>query len=123
MKEKLLYWSPRILSILVILFMIMFSFDVFGGNAPIGTKLLGFLMHNIPAIILTGVLILAWKWEVAGGILFILAAIAGTIFFRSFEGNPGSLIVLAPFCIIGILFIVHHMIFRNNNVSKVEKYR
>lgn len=120
MKEKLLYWSPRILSMLVILFMIMFSFDVFSGNSPVGMKLLGFLMHNIPAVILTGVLLIAWKWEVAGGILFILAAIAGTIFFGSFEGNPGSLIILAPLCIAGILFIVHHLICKNTGISKVR---
>jgi hypothetical protein len=119
MKEKLLYWSPRILAVLAILFMIMFSFDVFGGNAPVGTKLLGFLMHNIPALILTVVLLVAWRWEIAGGVLFLLAAIAGTIFFRSFAGNPGSLIVLAPFCIIGILFIVHHLIYKNERVSKM----
>lgn len=117
MKEKLLFWSPRILSILAILFMIMFSFDAFGGNAPVGKKLLGFLMHNIPAIILTGVLLLAWKWEAVGGVLFLLAAIAGAIFFGSFAGNPGSLIVLAPFCIVGILFIVHHVLYKKSGVS------
>jgi hypothetical protein len=114
MKEKIFYWSPRILAILVILFMVMFSFDVFDGNAPLGSKLFGFLMHNIPALILTGVLLLAWKWEFAGGVLFLLAASAGAIFFGSFAGNPGSLIILAPFYIVGILFIVHQLIYKNS---------
>ncbi|MBK7713068.1 MAG: hypothetical protein IPN67_06265 [Bacteroidales bacterium] len=108
MKEKLLYWIPRILTILAILFMIMFSLDVFGGNEPVGRQLLGFLMHNIPAFILTAILFVAWKWEVTGGVLFIVAAIAGSFFFRAFSGNPASLIVMIPFCIVGILFILHH---------------
>jgi hypothetical protein len=115
MKEKILYWTPRILTILAILFMVMFSFDVFEGNEPIGRKLLGFLIHNIPVLILTGILIVAWIWELAGGILLIAAAIAASIFFRSFSGNPGSLIVLAPFAITGGLFILHHFLYKKNN--------
>lgn len=119
MNEKLFYWFPRILTILAILFMVMFSFDVFGGNEPLGRKLLGFLMHNIPALILTGILLVAWKWEVIGGVLFLLAAVAGSIFFRSFAGNPGSLIVLAPFCLVGILFIIHNLIYKNSSTAKM----
>jgi hypothetical protein len=108
MKTKAFYWIPRILAIVAILFMVMFSIDVFGGNEPLGRKLLGFLMHNIPAFILTGILVIAWKWEVIGGILFIIAAIAASLYFRAFSGNPGSMIVLAPFFITGLLFILHH---------------
>jgi len=108
----MLYWTPRILTILAILFMLMFSFDVFDGNEPVGAKLLGFLMHNIPVLILTGILVVAWKQELAGGVLLIAAAIAASIFFRSFSGNPWSLIVLAPFAIAGVLFILHYFLYR-----------
>jgi hypothetical protein len=111
MREKLLYWIPRILTILAILFMMMFSLDEFGGNDPLGRKLFGFLMHNIPVLILTAVLVIAWRWEVAGGSLFILAAIGESILFRSFSGNPWSLIVIAPFLIVGLLFILHHFLY------------
>jgi hypothetical protein len=111
MIRKILYWTPRILTILAILFMLMFSFDVFEGDESVGRKLLGFLIHNIPALILTGILIVAWKWEVAGGILLIAAAIAASIFFRSFAGNPGSIVVLAPFALAGGLFILHHFLY------------
>ena len=108
MTSKLLYWIPRILTIIAILFMLLFSFDSFSGNESFGKKMLGFFMHNIPVLLLTGVLVIAWKWEVIGGILFIIAAIAGSIFFKAFSGNPGSLIVLAPFFLTGLLFILHH---------------
>ncbi len=119
MKAKTLYWIPRILTILSILFMLMFSFDVFGGNEPLGRKLLGFLMHNIPVLILIGALIIAWKWEVVGGSLFIIAFIASCFFFRSFSGNPASLIVTTPFLITGILFIVHHLLYGKNPVKNL----
>jgi hypothetical protein len=114
MKAKILYWVPRIFTILAILFMMMFSMDVFSGNESLGRKLQGFLIHNIPVLILTGILIIAWIWEVAGGILFILAFIAASIFYRSFSGNPGSLVVIIPFLITGVLFILHHVLYGTN---------
>lgn len=120
MKAKLLYWIPRILTIVAILFMLMFSFDVFGGNESLGRKLLGFLMHNIPVLILIGVLIIAWKWEIFGGVLFIVAFVASCFLFRSFSGNPGSLIVTTPFLITGILFILHHVIYGSSSLKNFK---
>jgi hypothetical protein len=117
MISKTLYWVPRILTILAILFMTMFSFDVFGGNESLGIKLLGFLVHNIPVLILVGILIIAWKWEMAGGALFMLASVCGAVFFHSFSGNPASLIVIAPFLLTGLLFILHHVLY---HVAKKE---
>ena len=118
MKSKILYWIPRILTILSILFMTMFSLDAFGGNESFGAKMLGFLIHNIPVLILIAILIIAWKWEVEGGALFIIASIVGFIYFHSFSGNPGSLIVIAPFLIVGILFILHYVLYGRNPVRK-----
>jgi len=111
MKERIFLWIPRVLTILAILFMMMFSIDVFEGNEPLGIKLVGFLIHNIPAFLLTCVLVLAWKYEVAAGIIFIVFTIAGSFFLGVFSGNPGSLIVIGPFVIIGLLFILHHIMF------------
>jgi hypothetical protein len=110
MKEKILFWAPRILAILAILFMMLFSIDCFGENYTLREQLICFFMHNIPAYILMLALIIAWKWELAGGILFLLAAVAGSIYFRGFNGNPGVLIVLLPFVITGILFILHQVL-------------
>jgi len=118
MKEKALYWVPRIFTVLALLFMLMFSFDVFEENGPMGRKLLGFLMHNIPVLILVVVLIIAWKWELVGGIFFIVAFIVSCFFFHSFSGNPGSLIVTIPFLITGILFIIHHYLYGKNSIVK-----
>lgn len=69
---KWLYWSPRIISILFILFLFMFSFDVFEGNSGFWNIAFAFFMHNIPVLILTAVLIISWKYEIVGAIGFIL---------------------------------------------------
>jgi len=111
MIEKILYWTPRAIGVLGLLFMLMFSFDVFDGNAPLGKKLLGFLIHNIPVIILGLVIAAAWFWELEGGILIIAAALIACFKFNSFTTNKASLIIFIPFIITGILFIVHHLVF------------
>jgi hypothetical protein len=107
-KKRFLYWTPRILGMLAILFMMLFSLDCFDGDGKLGANLLCLLMHNIPALIILGVLIVAWKWELIGGILFLAASLTGMIFFNVFSGNWGALIVMTPFIITGILFILHH---------------
>jgi len=109
MKEKLLFWIPRILAIIAIGFMMMFSMDCFEMG---GTDILVCLfMHNIPALIIAAVLVIAWKWELPGGILFILVSIAGSVYFNGFGGNWGVLPIMAPFLVTGILFITHYYLY------------
>ena len=114
MKDKIFFWTPRVLCILAILFMMMFSLDEFDGKTSLHLEFLGFLIHNIPAFILTVVLVIAWKNEFVGGLIFMLLFIVMCILFRSFTGNPYSLIVIGPFLIIGILFLLHHSEFKKN---------
>ncbi len=110
MAKKVLYWTPRILGILAILFMMMFSLDCFGENESLKNQLICLFMHNIPAFICILALFIAWKWELIGGTIFILAFVAGTIYFNSFTGNWGSLIVISPFLVTGILFIADNRV-------------
>ncbi len=110
MSIKVLFWFPRILAILAILFMLMFGFDAFMGNEPFGKKILSFLMNSIPAFVMILVLILAWKKEMIGGMIFILVFIGLGFFFKSFSGNTASLGIITPFLLTGIMFIVHHFL-------------
>lgn len=110
MKNKLLYWSTRILAILAILFFFLFSFDCFEGGS-IKQQITCFLMHNIPAFILIIILLIAWRYEMIGGVMFIFAAFAGSIFFRVFAGNPWGLVVISPLLLIGTLFILQDGMF------------
>ena len=73
--NKFIFWAPRILAILFVLFLTLFSLDVLEGNYGFWGTIVGLLMHNIPAIILLIVLIISWKHEIVGGISFILAGV------------------------------------------------
>jgi hypothetical protein len=115
MAMKILYWFTRILAILSILFMMMFALDEFGGNEPLIRQLMGFLKHNIPVFALILALIIGWKYEIVGGVIFIIVFIALGILFKSFSGNTSSLIIIAPFCVVGILLILHQVLVGRSN--------
>lgn len=110
-----LFWIPRILSILFILFLAMFSLDVFDGSTEIFNIIIGLFMHNIPVFILAIIIWLSWRREWVAGIAFILAGIAYmTMIFVNMFNNPFewymisySFIIAGPAIIIGILFLIN----------------
>jgi len=73
--SKFIYWTPRILSIIFILFLALMSLDVFEGNYGFWGTIVGLFMHNIPAMILLIVLLISWKHEIVGGVGFITGGI------------------------------------------------
>jgi len=73
--NKFIYWAPRVLSIIFILFLSLFSLDIFEMGLDFWGTLLGLFMHNIPTLILLIVLLISWKHEIVGGIAFILAGL------------------------------------------------
>lgn len=64
MKNKFVYWTPKILGIILVLFLALMSLDVFEGNYGFWGTILALFMHNIPALILLIVLIISWKYEI-----------------------------------------------------------
>jgi hypothetical protein len=114
---RLFHWLPRILCILAILFISLFAADAFGSEETIWQQLSDFLKHLIPSFILIALLIVAWKWEYIGGIIFIVISLGLSpfVFMLNYNRNHSigmSLgIILAitfPFIFVGILFIISH---------------
>jgi hypothetical protein len=110
---KFVYWAPRILSILFLLFLTIFSFDVFDENLGFWGTILGLFMHNIPVLILLVAVIIAWKYEIVGGIVFILAGFV-YIWLAAIRGQielpmalAWSLVIAGPAFLIGILFLIN----------------
>lgn len=111
--NKFIFWTPRVLSILLIVFLAIFSLDVFDGDHGFWGTVLGLLIHNIPSFILLGILIISWKYEIIGGVAFILAGISYLVFTIVRETiEPWymslvlSLILVVSAFLIGILFLV-----------------
>jgi uncharacterized membrane protein YidH (DUF202 family) len=102
---KIIRWAPRLAAILIILFVSLFSLDVFEMEAAPLELLGGFLIHNIPSIAMLVLLILAWKRPVVGFVAFLFAAIIFALFFvRSIYSLPNLLLFVLPILLISFLF-------------------
>jgi hypothetical protein len=121
-----MHWIARILCIAAICFISLFSLDAFEPGRPPAEQLLGFLRHNIPSFILIGLLIVAWKWDLIGGVLIALIALllAPFVYSHNFNMNHSvgmSLGVVAminlPFIIVGALFMLSHYFHHRKHVS------
>jgi hypothetical protein len=110
-REKLIFWAPRIMSIIFVLFLALFSLDVFDMNLGFWETVLGLFMHNIPALFLLIVLLIAWKYEIVGAIFYTLAGLAYIVITATSVGFPlaltWSLTIAGPAILIGWLFYLN----------------
>jgi len=68
-------WSARILAVLYALFLSIFALDVFGEGFGFFDTLLALVMHLIPSILIATIIILAWRRELIGAIVFASLAL------------------------------------------------
>lgn len=109
-KNKLIYWLPRALSVFFVIFLAMFSLDVFEEGLGFWQRLLAFLMHNIPTFVMLSVLIVAWKREIVGAIAFLLLGLlyAGLVLIsRGFQW----FMLVWIFQISGLAFLIAYLFF------------
>ncbi|MFH1211278.1 MAG: hypothetical protein V1645_05195 [archaeon] len=112
---RFLFWAPRVLAVLFIVFLTLFSFDVFDDGFSL-LALAGFFIHSIPSIVLSAFLWFFWKKDKAAGITFIilwfLLAVFITVPRSLFVGDitiePVALILPSPLLVVGVLFLVNY---------------
>lgn len=104
--KAIFYWAPRIATILFAMFISLFSFDVFEECYSLFETILAFFIHLIPVFIVLFILIVSWKREWIGGILYI--TLAFIYIFVSLGKFNFSVFWIIPFplIIVGILFLV-----------------
>ncbi len=104
--KNILLKIAKILSIIYILFISMFAFDMFAENWIWYKILIGFLIHLIPSFVLIALLVWAWKKSLYGGIAFIVLSIIFTLFFKTYQMWQSLVFLTLPLLIIGVLFIL-----------------
>ncbi len=114
---KVFHWLPRILCILAILFVSLFAADAFAPELTIWQQLGAFVIHLIPSFILIAFLIVAWKWEYIGGIIFIIIGLGLSpfVFIHNYKMNDsiwmslGIIVAITiPFALVGVVFVISH---------------
>lgn len=109
-----LTWVLRGFLILTGLFFMLFSLDAFEGSASFWHKLGGFLIHNVFAFFIFGVLYVAWKRENLAGILLIVMSVCMVFIF----GGPSRIreatlmVISLPF-LVGVLFLVNYYLMKS----------
>ncbi len=128
MKNQLtvFHWLPRILCILAILFISMFALDAFAPGLTIWQQLADFGMHLVPSYILIALLVIAWKWEFAGGIIFLLIGLVTSpfIYTHNYDMNHSVwislrviLVINFPFVLVGVFFLLSNW-FKKKEANK-----
>lgn len=124
---KAIHWLPRILTILAICFVSLFALDTFDSNLTIMQQIIGFLMHLIPSFILLILLGIAWRYQLTGGIIFVVTGVVFGIFLYiwNFRMNHNVLITLGivaslalPFLVSGILFMLDYRNIRKGQITE-----
>jgi hypothetical protein len=101
--KQCLFWSPRVLSILFAVFVSLFALDVFSeGFGPVKT-ILDLLVHLLPTGIIAAVIVISWRREWIGAMLFT----AGGLYylFTALKHLDWVPTISGPAFAIGILFL------------------
>jgi len=99
-------WIARILTFIFAGFLSIFSLDVFSEAKGILDTAIDLFMHMIPSILLLLALIIAWRWEKIGSIIYLGL---GIFYILETWGKihwSGIILIASPVLIIAILFAV-----------------
>ena len=117
--EKILFWSPRVLGILIAIFVSLFALDVFGEGYSSWETIAALAMHLIPTLVILIVLGIAWRWEWTGGFLFVALGVLYITLFWEPSNLPAYLIISGPLFLVGILFLLDGC-YRKANLPKAD---
>ena len=110
--KKIIYWMPRLSSILWILILLLTSSQTIPQNAALSENLKWIIRNNQIAIAVALLLLIGWRYEHAAGVCFILLAVFNSVMVTFTD--PGSkwyvigkmLPVTLPGFIISVLFFI-----------------
>ncbi len=103
--RRIIHWLPRILGVGFILFLSLFALDVFGEYS--GWNVIpALLIHLLPSFVLLGIIIIAWKHDLVGAVVFL--AFAVFYIWMAGLGRPWSWYagISGPAAFVGILFLM-----------------
>lgn len=103
--HRMLHWTPRVLAVGFALFLALFALDVFGAFDTVGETAIALFMHLIPTFILLAAAAIAWRWQLAGGLVFLALGVVSVFFFHTYEHIVTFLTVSVPAFIVGVLFL------------------
>lgn len=123
---RLLFWTPRVLGCLFALFVSIFALDVFGQGYGFWGTIVALLMHLIPVYVLLIVLVIGWRWEWAGALLYLGFSV--WYLTQSWGAVPmmanilGALPIAGPPILVGLLFLLDWLTRRRAHLAIGEMH-
>jgi hypothetical protein len=103
--RRFLFWTPRVIGIALALFISVFALDVFDEHYRLPQLLVALGMHLIPTALVVVALIVAWRWEWVGAVLFFGLGVAYIVsMWGRFSWDVYALIA-GPAFLVGLLFL------------------
>lgn len=100
----LLLWAPRILGVLVSVFIGLFALDAFAHGEPLARATAEFAVHLLPAIALLITVILSWRHEWVAGVTFVALGILYAATMA--RGRVDWMLAISgPLLVVGVLFL------------------
>ena len=85
----------------------MFALDVFSEGYGFGETILALLIHLVPTYIVVISLVIAWRWEWVGAVLFIAFALFYLVWSWGRFHWSVYLVIPGPLVLIGVLFLLN----------------
>ncbi len=105
--KRVIFWTPRIVCIAFALFISLFALDVLSEGYSIPKTILALLIHLIPTGIIVIALLISWRWEWVGAILFTALAVFYLVWARGKFPLITYLVMSGPLFLVGVLFLIN----------------
>ena len=105
--KRVLFWTPRVLCILFAMFLSLFALDVFSEGYGFWETIVALLLHLVPTFIVVIALVIAWRWEWIGAILFIALALFYLVWTWGRFPWITYLTISGPLFLVGALFLIN----------------
>lgn len=106
----ILLWMPRILGLMLFVFIGMFALDAFVPGASAMEHTGHFVVHLIPAFAVLLIVLVGWKRPVIGGTLLLALGLTYAIWVS--QRLDWIMAISGPVGLIGVLFILSKVIQR-----------
>lgn len=104
--RQLVFWSPRVLTILFAVFLSLFALDVFDHAHGFWQTFAALMMHLVPTWIVLVVLAVSWRWEWVGTVLYVALGLFYA-YIAVGRGHPEwTLVISVPLFLVGGLFLL-----------------
>ena len=100
--RRWILWTPRILAILVCLFLSLFALDALENGKTLGVALPDFALHLAPMLVLLAVVAVSWRWEWVGGLVF--TGLGVVYAYVSRDHVSWVLCISLPLLAVGVLY-------------------